>query len=171
LRSGQFYWNCGIFIWKASTILEAIAEFEPEMKQLTDRIGDTMSGPSYDPTLKELFPRMKSISIDYAVLERSHNIVVLEAPFGWDDVGSWEAVTRLSGSDSSGNTIQGAHCGVATERCVIRSTDDHLVATLGLKDCIVVHTPDATLVASRGDENAIKQLIESLKQQGLGKYL
>lgn len=171
LRAGRFYWNCGIFVWKAKRILEAIAQYEPEMKQIVDHITKTIGTPAYDSAVAELFPKMKSISIDYAVLERDANIVVLEAPFGWDDVGSWEAVTRLSGQDADGNTIQGSHCGVDTRNCIVRSTDDHLVATLGLEDCIVVHTPDATLVARRGDENAIKRLIESLKQQGLGRYL
>jgi len=171
LRAGRFYWNCGIFVWRARRILEAIAQYEPEMKQLTDRISNTIGAAGYASTVNEFFPQMKSISIDYAVLERDANIIVLEAPFRWDDVGSWEAVTRLSGQDTAGNTIQGEHCGIDTRNCIVRSTDDHLVATLGLEDCIVVHTPDATLVARRGDENAIKKLIESLKQQGLSRYL
>jgi mannose-1-phosphate guanylyltransferase len=171
LRAGTFYWNCGIFVWKARRILDAIAQYEPEMKELLERITRSIGTPGYEAAVQEFFPKMKSISIDYAVLERDENIVVLEAPFGWDDVGSWEAVTRLSGQDDCGNTIQGSHCGIDTRDCIIRSTDDHLVATLGLENCIVVHTPDATLVARRGDENAIKALIEALKQRGHSRYL
>ncbi|MBX3443342.1 MAG: mannose-1-phosphate guanylyltransferase [Planctomyces sp.] len=171
LRVGTFYWNCGIFVWRAARILEALGVHEPELRALTDEIARGIGSPQYGQLLAERFPRMKSISIDYAVLERESSIVVLEAPFGWDDVGSWEAVPRLSGTDQAGNTLQGKACAVDTRRCIVRSTDDHLVATLGLEDCIVVHTPDATLVARRGDENAIKTLIDSLRQQGLERHL
>jgi mannose-1-phosphate guanylyltransferase len=171
LRAGRFYWNCGIFVWRAQRILDALREFEPDMGRLTDQIASAIGTPSYEATVADVFPRMKSISIDYAVLERDRSIVVLEAPFGWDDVGSWEALPRLSGSDTEGNTVQGLHCGVDTRQCIIRSTPDHLVATLGLEDCIIVHTPDATFVARRGDENAIKQLVSALNERGLGHHL
>ncbi len=171
LAAGSFYWNCGIFIWSARRILDAISQYEPEMGALTGELARTIGTPAYDAAIRELFPKMKSTSIDYAVLERDQSIVVLEAPFQWDDVGSWEALTRLSGSDSSGNTVIGQHVGVDTRRCIVRTTDNHLVATLGLEDCIVVHTADATLVAKRGDENAIKVLIEELKKRGLDGVL
>ncbi|QDT53367.1 Mannose-1-phosphate guanylyltransferase [Caulifigura coniformis] len=171
LKAGTFYWNCGIFTWSARRILEAITTYEPEIGALTAQVAGTIGAPGYDATIRDLFPKMKSTSIDYAVLERDKSIVVLEAPFGWDDVGSWEAVPRLSGSDAAGNTIEGLHVGVDTKNCIVRTTDKHLVATLGLEDCIVVHTPDATLVAKRGDENAIKKLIEELKTRGLNGML
>lgn len=171
LRAGTFYWNCGIFIWSARRILDAISAYEPEMGQLTDELAKSIGTSRYDTSIRELFPRMKSTSIDYAVLERDKSIVVLEAPFQWDDVGSWEALTRLSGSDEHGNTVAGRHVGIDTRNCIVRTTDDHLVATLGLEDCIVVHTADATLVAKRGDENAIKKLIEQLKAQGFDGVL
>ncbi|OAI57753.1 mannose-1-phosphate guanyltransferase [Planctomyces sp. SCGC AG-212-M04] len=171
LKAGTFYWNCGIFIWSARRILDAIAAYEPEMGALTGDVAKTIGTSKYETTLRDLFPKMKSTSIDYAVLERDRSIVVLEAPFGWDDVGSWEALPRLSGSDAAGNTIDGLHVGVDTKNCIVRTTDKHLVATLGLEDCIVVHTADATLVAKRGDENAIKKLIEELKKRGLDGVL
>lgn len=171
LKAGTFYWNCGIFIWSARRILDAITAFEPEMGTLTEGVAKSIGTAKYEATLRELFPKMKSTSIDYAVLERDKSIVVLEAPFQWDDVGSWEALTRLSESDGAGNTVDGLHVGVDTKNCIVRTTDEHLVATLGLEDCIVVHTPDATLVAKRGDENAIKKLIEELKERGLDGVL
>jgi mannose-1-phosphate guanylyltransferase len=100
------------------------------------------------------------VSIDYAVLEREAGSVVVEAPYEWDDLGSWQALARLHGADADGNTVLGLHRGVGTRNCIIRNSGDHLVATLGLEDCIVVHTPDATLVARRDDEDAIRNLIE-----------
>ena len=99
-----------------------------------------------------------SISIDYAVLEKAPQVCVLEAPFDWDDVGSWQALPRLRSSDRDGNTLDGTTCCVDTSGCVIRSTKDHLVATIGVHDLIIVHTPTATLVADKRDEAALKQL-------------
>ncbi|HVJ88055.1 MAG TPA: mannose-1-phosphate guanylyltransferase [Caulifigura sp.] len=171
IEAGTFYWNCGIFIWSARRILDAITAYESEMGALISELTKSIGTPGYDAAIRELFPKMKSTSIDYAVLERDKSIVVLEAPFGWDDVGSWEAVPRLSGSDAAGNTVDGPHVGIDTKNCIVRTTSDHLVATLGLEDCVIVHTPDATLVARRGDENAMKKLIEELKKRGLDRVL
>ncbi len=171
VAADRFFWNCGIFVWRAATILEALAEHEP---QIFDRL-QTLSGhigrDDWDRVLAEEFPRMPSISVDYSVLERAENICLLEAPFAWDDVGSWEALSRLHEADADGNTIVGAHCGVDTSGCIVRSEGDHLVATLGVEDLIVVHTPDATLVASRRDENAIRELVKKLQESGHERYL
>jgi len=114
---------------------------------------------------------MKSISIDYAVLERADTVAMLEAPFSWDDVGSWQALGRLRGADGAGNTVEGAYCGVNSGRCIVRTTADHLVATIGMSDCIVVHTPDATLVARKDDEESIRRLIEILRERGYERFL
>jgi len=96
---------------------------------------------------------------------------VLEAPFDWDDVGSWQALPRLLSSDRDGNTQAGLVCGIDTTGCIVRSTDDHLIATIGVKDLIIVHTPTATLVADKRDESSVKQLIAELERRGLTDYL
>ena len=98
-------------------------------------------------------------------------MVVIEAPFEWDDVGSWQAIGRLSAADAPGNTIQGRHLGLDTSGNIVRTTDDHLVVTLGLKDCIVVHTPDATLVANKHDEESIRKLVKLIEERGWQQYL
>ena len=115
---------------------------------------------------------MKSISIDYAVLEQAGDVCVLEAPYDWDDVGSWQSLTRLLGIDQQGNTIEGPYCGIESNGCIIRSTEEnHLIATIGMEDCIIVHTPDATLVARKDDENAIRQLVALIEEQGYERFL
>jgi mannose-1-phosphate guanylyltransferase len=169
--SGRFYWNCGIFVWRAQQILDCLARREPEIHERLLRLSRQIGTNDWDAALSAEFPQMKSISIDYAVLEREPGICVLEAPYEWDDVGSWHALRRLRGSDSAGNTVSGLHCGVDTRNCIIRTSDEHLVATLGLEDVIVVHTPRATLVARADDENAIKQLIERLQSEGHAQFL
>lgn len=171
LASGRFYWNCGIFVWRARQIIDALARHEPDIHARLLRLAPSIGTPEWDAALLEEFPQMKSISIDYAVLEREPGICVLEAPFEWDDVGSWHALRRLNESDADGNTVVGPHCGVETRNCIIRTSDDHLVATLGLDDVIVVHTPDATLVARADDDGAIRQLVDRLRELGHDRFL
>jgi mannose-1-phosphate guanylyltransferase len=114
---------------------------------------------------------MKSISIDYAVLERAAGVVVLEAPFEWDDVGSWEALPRLLGQDAAGNTLDGPCATVDTRGCVVRTTADHLVAAVGVENLIIVHTADATLVARKDDPEAIRTLLARIEELGLTRFL
>ena len=171
LSTGEFFWNCGIFVWRASRILDAIREFEPQLHDGLMRLGESLGTDRWPTALAEQFPQLKSISIDYAVLERASKVCVVEAPFEWDDVGSWQALPRLIGSDGQGNSIAGLHVGVATSNCIIKTTEDHLVATVGLSDCIVVHTPDVTLVARRDDEDAVRQLVALVEREGLGRVL
>ncbi len=172
LDSGSFYWNCGIFVWKADRILAALKEFEPEIYDRLTKLSNALGTDAWDGILNEQFPRMTSISIDYAVLERASGVCVKEAPFEWDDVGSWQALSRLLGTDADGNTVDGAYCGLESKRCIVRTTESkHLVATIGMQDCIVVHTPDATLVARRDDEDAIKRLVELIAEEGYERFL
>ena len=172
LDAGRFFWNCGIFVWQAAAVLDALRQFEPEMHAALLHLADAIGSSDYDARLREQFPAMKSISIDHAVLERADDIAVIEAPFQWDDVGSWQALSRLLGTDADGNTCDAQHVGIDTHGCTLRdTTGSHLIATLGVDDLIIVHTPDATLVAKKGDENAIKQLIQALQERGLVQYL
>ena len=107
---------------------------------------------------------MKSISIDYAVLERAANVAVIPATFQWDDLGSWEAVARLRGRDERGNTVVGTHLGIDTTDCIIHGNADHLIATAGVEGLVIVHTPDATLVARRDDEQLIRRIVAALEE-------
>lgn len=171
VASEEYYWNCGIFVWRADAILKAMAEFEPEIFTRCERLKKTIGTPQWDAALAEEFPAMPSISIDYAVLEKAQSVYVLPAPFQWDDVGSWQALPRLLSHDNDGNTVAGVHCGQETGGCIIRGTDDHLIATFGVKDLIIVHTPTATLVADRRNENSIKELTAEIERRGLQAYL
>ena len=171
LRDGRYFWNCGIFCWKAATIMNLLQQYEPELAAGLREIDAAAETPDYPQVLAQKFPLLKSISIDYAVLERAQNVCVLEAPFQWDDVGSWLSLPRLNGSDAQGNTTDGLFAGVDTQGCIVRTSDDHLVATLGLRNLIIVHTPDATLVADAAQSERIKQLLDLLTEQQLQQYL
>jgi len=170
-REGHFFWNCGIFMWRAAEILNRLAQAEPEIGRLLDELQPWVGQEEWNARVSEVFPRMKSISIDYAVLERDRNIAVVEASFQWDDVGSWDALPRILPADEQGNVIRGTHVGIATHNCIVCSTPGHLVGTVGLQDCIIVQTPQATLVAHRDDEQGIRTLLAALEKQGLNQFL
>jgi mannose-1-phosphate guanylyltransferase len=168
---GSFYWNSGIFVWRAKTILEAIGRFEPEMHEFLRSIGAAVGRQDFQSTLERDFTAIRGKSIDYAVMERYQPVVVIEAPFGWDDVGSWQALARSIGTDQEGNAVVGKHLGIRTSGSIVRSTNEHLVVTLGLQNCIVVHTPDATLVADKSQEEAIREVVKALEERQWRDYL
>lgn len=171
MESGNFYWNCGIFCWKAATILEHLKQHEPDMYAGLMTIQEAMGSARYEEVLASEFPKLNSISIDYAVLEKADGVTVIEAPFQWDDVGSWLAVARLSGADSHGNTVDGPFVGIDATNNIVRTTDGHLVAALGVDDLIIVHTDDATLVARRDDSERVKEVLQRLKERGDTQYV
>jgi mannose-1-phosphate guanylyltransferase len=171
VASGNFYWNAGIFVWKAATIVAALQAREPEMMSQLECVAKSHGTDEFDATFAQQFAAIRGVSIDYAVMEHAKNVVVIEAPFSWDDVGSWQAIGRLSPHDSQGNCVVGKHVGIDTTGSIIRTSDQHLIVTLGLEDCIVVHTDDATLVAHKRHEEAIRKVVPLLESRGLDEYL
>jgi mannose-1-phosphate guanylyltransferase len=179
LDRGNCYWNSGIFVWRAQTILDALARYQPEMMVHLNHIAAARDKPDYQAVLEREFAAIRPISIDYAVMEPTLSdktqpagkVVVVEVPFEWDDVGSWQAIGRLSAADKHGNVVQGRHVGVTTTNTIVRTDDQHLVVTLGIKDCIVVHTPESTLVANKHDEESIRELIKLIEERGWHEYL
>jgi mannose-1-phosphate guanylyltransferase len=171
LESGEYYWNAGILVWRAATIVEALRRHQPAMLQHLETIVDAWDSKEHEAVFNREFAAIKPISIDYAVMEHASDVVVIEAPFEWDDLGGWQSLARLAGTDENGNTVIGRHLGLNTRGSIIHTDDDHLVVTLGLNDCIVVHTPDATLVANKHDEEQIRQLVKRLEELGWNEYL
>ena len=171
LDAGTFYWNSGIFVWKAKTILEALAEFQPEMSSHIQKIGAAVGTPDFANVLETEFCAIKGTSIDYAVMERYPNVKVVEAPYQWDDLGNWSAVPRLKGVDANGNTIDAKHIGLETSNSIIRADDGRLIVTIGMKDCIIVQTGNATLIADKANESAIKQVVAELEKKEWNEYL
>lgn len=172
VAAGNFYWNAGIFVWKAKTIWQALEKYEPAMHGRLKQIADSVGSDDFAEVLAREFSAIEGKSIDYAVMERFEGeILVVEAPFEWDDVGNWPAMARLHDSDGDGNTIMGKHLGLDTKHSIIRTSDDHLVVTVGLDDMIVVRTPDATLVARRDQEAAIRQIVKQLGERDWREHL
>ncbi len=171
LDSGNFYWNSGIFVWRASTILDQLKQHEPAMYEHVMNIGEAVGSPNFDAVFEKEFTAIEGRSIDYAVMEKAKNVAVIEAPFGWDDLGNWQALGRLKGVDEDGNTLIGKHLGIDTKNSIVRSENGHLVVTVGMEDCIVVHTGDATLVAQKSHEESIRNVVKQLEKQEWTEYL
>lgn len=171
LQSGEYYWNSGIFVWRAATILDALRQRQPAMLAHLETIAEAWGTESQNEVFDREFKAIEGISIDYAVMEHAKEVAVIEAPFEWDDLGGWQSLGRRLEADDHGNTIVGKHLGLDTSGTIVHTSGDHLVVTLGLEDCIVVHTPDATLVANRHDEESIRKIVKELESRGWTEHL
>jgi mannose-1-phosphate guanylyltransferase len=171
LGAGNFLWNAGIFVWKAATILTALAERQPDCLARLEAIAAAWDGPDRERVFAEEFAAIKGISIDYAVLEHAADVAVIEAPFGWDDLGGWSAVARQRQADERGNTFVGRHLDIESRNTIVQAGDGHLVVTLGLEDMLVVHTADATLVADRAREEEVRKVVAELERREWMEFL
>ena len=171
VESGDFYWNSGIFVWKAQRVIDELSKRQPKMLAHLQSIVDAEGSDNYCEVLDTEFAAIEGISVDYAIMEHADEVVVVEAPFQWDDVGSWQSLTRLAVTDDRRNTTSGKHLEIDTENTIVRGADDHLIVTLGLRDCIVVHTPDATLVANKHHEESVREIVKLLEERGWQEYL
>jgi mannose-1-phosphate guanylyltransferase len=174
VESGRYLWNSGLFFWRADTILDAFWVDHTELCYAVERIVEAWPTARRATVLGAEYPRIDRVSIDYAVMEpaipRGTTVLVVPAPFRWDDVGSWLAVERMNAQDAGHNTVLAQHCGHETERCIIVGESDKMIATAGVKDLIIIQDGDCILVADRSKEGSIKQLVEELRRRGLEKY-
>jgi mannose-1-phosphate guanylyltransferase len=171
LASGEYYWNSGIFVWRAAAVLEELRRQQPKLHDGIRRIADAWDTPRRDAVLRQEYESLPKISIDYAVMERAREVLVVQAPYRWDDVGSWLALERMHPQDADHNTILATHCGLKTSHCVIVGDAGRLITTIGVDNLLVVQDGDAILIADRRDEGTVKQLVELLKKKGLEQYL
>ena len=162
LEDGCYLWNSGMFVWNVSTILRRMEELIPETYDILKRIQTAIGTDQENIVLKNLFPTCISESVDYAIMEHASNIFTIPGRFGWDDVGSWLALERHNPSDEHNNIRRGKTITLDTENCIIDSSDK-LVATIGIKDLIIVDTNDSLLVCSKDRCNDIKQILSELK--------
>jgi mannose-1-phosphate guanylyltransferase len=169
VASGEYYWNGGIFVWKVSAILAELGAHRPKLLEAVRRIADAWGTPRQDDVFREEYAKAEKISIDFAVMEKAREVLVVQAPFQWDDVGSWLALERRNPQDAAGNTVQARHVGVKTSNCVIVGDPDRLIATAGVSDLIIIQDGDATLIAGRRDEGTVKDIVEALKKTPNGE--
>ena len=162
LASGEYLWNSGMFIWKASAVLSEIREKLPELYAQLETIEQAIGTDREEDVLKEVFGEISPISIDYGVMEKAENVYVLPSSFGWDDVGSWLAVGRINPGNDMGNVIRGDVVTINSARCIVEGGNT-LIAMVGLEDTIIVDTKDALLVCAKENAGDIRKVLETLK--------
>jgi mannose-1-phosphate guanylyltransferase len=170
LASGEYLWNSGMFVWRAQTVLDALADHLPRTAEGLQRIVAAPPGPERDAVLAEVFPTLQKISVDYAVLEPAATepgrVLVADLDVDWLDVGSWPALAHTLDVDDAGNAVHGFSVTLDSSGNIVFSDDpDHLIALVGVRDSVVVHTADVTMVCPVGDAERVKQLLGAVEER------
>lgn len=159
LRKGNFRWNAGMFVWSITTVL---SEFNRHAPELADFISQVRSPKNLDKILRERFATLPRISFDYAIMEKADRVLMVEASFDWDDVGSWQAVARYFKKDAQGNAANRAVTALDSSDNIIFNEGETTIALLGVRNLIVVRTGDAILICHRHEAERIKNLVAKL---------
>lgn len=170
IDAGNYLWNSGMFIWKASTILTYFEKLLPDIYACLVEIGDAMGTDLEEETINRVYPVIPKISIDYGIMERADHVLVLKGDFGWNDIGSFDALSAIYEPDEQGNIGKGKRIMIDTSDCIICG-DERLIATVGVQDIIVVETKDAVLVCHKSKAQDVKKIVEELEQKGETQYL
>jgi mannose-1-phosphate guanylyltransferase len=170
LKSGDFLWNSGMFIWKTKVILKEIENHLPELGEQLKKLEPTIGTDTYQSTLEHVYGVIRSISIDYGVMEKASDVYVAKGDFGWSDVGSWDEVAILTPPDEENNTQRGA---VITKDCKNNYIDagKMAVAAIGIEDLIVVATDDAVLICKKGRSQDVKEIVDYLRRKQINELL
>jgi mannose-1-phosphate guanylyltransferase len=167
LRAGTYYWNSGMFAWRADVILEEIARHAPELAAGLGRLGAGRRGKRASQAIVDrVYPGLQSISVDHAILEKSDRVAMLPAAFEWSDIGSWDAVAALWPSDAEGNSSRDPLIAVSARRNVV-ATRGKPVALLGVEDLAVVDSGDAILVCRRERAQDVRSIVSALERARL----
>src|SRR5262249_22968145 len=153
------------------TVLAALAQFQPQLHAAVQRIADAWATRERDRVLQQEYEALQRISIDYAIMEKARDVLMVRATFQSDDVGSWLAVERHNPQAAGGTSTLALHCGIDTKNCVIVGDKDRLIATVDVKDLLIIQDGDAILIANRAAEGRVKELVELLRQKKLEKHL
>ncbi|MDD5284327.1 MAG: mannose-1-phosphate guanylyltransferase [Desulfuromonadaceae bacterium] len=175
LEEGNFFWNSGLFVWRADTILNEMESFLPALHKKLSGIsftGDVWELSDLDEQIVTVYKDIESISIDYGVMEKSSRVQVVPVEMGWSDVGSWNSLPDVVEPDSNGTVCinAGGHVAIDSTDCLIYS-DNRMVATVGVSNLVIVSTPDAILVCDRDRCQDVKKIVEQLQATGKTAFL
>jgi mannose-1-phosphate guanylyltransferase len=167
VETGEYFWNSGMFVWTLPAIQKALTKHLPDSAEKLACVAEAAKGGGdYQAVLQEVYPTLHPISIDYAVMEKADNVLMTELGCEWLDVGHWPALDDVCEGDSGGNVIIADNTVVTdSNRNILVSEEEHLLAVVGMDDCIVVHTKDATLVCSKSDSQRLKDLLNDIEAQ------
>ena len=167
ISSGQYYWNSGMFVWKTETILAEIQAYLPDLHQSLKRI----DGCRHPEKRREIFEAITPISIDYGVMERSREVVVLPSQLDWNDLGNWKALEALGEADQHGIRSNRRYLAVDGSNCSIHAATDKLVALVGVQDLVIVETEDALLICRADRTEDVREVVKELEAKGWTEYV
>jgi mannose-1-phosphate guanylyltransferase/mannose-6-phosphate isomerase len=171
LKEGNYFWNSGMFVWRASVILAEMQRYLPEVYRIAQTIvAESRAGATFQQAVEKHFATMPSISIDYGVLEKSDRVTLIPCDIGWNDVGSWAAVHEISPKDENGNALQGNVIAVDCKNTLVRA-EKRLVATIGLEDVCVIETADAVLISKSDQTQDVRKVVDTLQQRGATEHI
>ena len=171
IASGDFFWNSGMFIWNVGTIMHSFDEYQHDLMHGISEIEKYLDTPRMNEAIYDLYSKIKSISIDYGIMEYAKDVHVIQADFKWNDIGSWEAVFNIAQKDQNKNAV------TAKDYISINSKNNYLfsekkmVAAIGIKDIVLVDTDDAILICKKDQSQMVKELVEEIKKTDLKNYL
>lgn len=170
LESGEYAWNSGMFVWKASTILKYFEKLLPDVYECLEKIGQAMNTPAEKAVIGEVYPTIPKISVDYGIMERAKGVLMLEGDFGWSDVGSWDGLDSVKERDAQGNITSGEAVLLDSRNCVAYGKHK-LISAVGVEDLVIVEADDAVLVCPVKEAQRVKEIVEALPGLGLESYL
>lgn len=171
LKSGDYYWNSGIFVWKARTIIDSLEKFKPELNQLFTSRGNDYNTGNEQSFINTAFLNCENISIDFAVLENAKNVQVVLANFGWSDLGTWGSLYTHLDQDAEGNAVIGDNVHLfESEDCIVNIPQGKMVLLQGLQDYIVVEAHDTLMVVKKDHEQRIKGYLKEIKKKNPGYF-
>ncbi|HOO61335.1 MAG TPA: mannose-1-phosphate guanylyltransferase [Bacillota bacterium] len=166
IQSRKYLWNSGMFVWKTSTILKAFETYMPDLYTQFCSVEQQLGTAEEETAIATLYPTLQSISVDYGIMEKAKNVSVISAEFGWNDVGTWDALAEVFPKDDDDNVVRAPYVGVDTENCIVFSkSGKRVITTVGVSDLVIVDTDDAIMVCHRDSVQDVKKLVEELKQQ------
>ncbi len=167
LRSGDYFWNSGIFVWQNRVLQWLLKRHLPAHWEALSRLREVLGTAAYPAVLQAVYAGLEGISIDAGVLEQAEGTVMITGGFHWDDVGTWAALARVLPPDASGNIVLGPHLGLETRDCVIYSTG-RTIGTIGLEGLVIVETEQGILVAPKGKSQEVRRMAR-LAQRAQGE--
>jgi mannose-1-phosphate guanylyltransferase len=163
VEGGRHLWNASMFVWRASTFMEELYAFQPAIADGVDRIAAAWGTAGYERVLNDIWPSLADISVDTGVMELSSRVAVVPAEFGWSDVGDWHGLGALLDHDEAGNATRGDTINVGSTNSMVWSDTKRVISIIGLKDVVIVDTPDALLVADRAHAQQVRRAVSELK--------
>jgi mannose-1-phosphate guanylyltransferase/mannose-6-phosphate isomerase len=170
LKVGHYFWNSGMFVWRAATILEEIGVHQPAILASMEHIRDLKKDGATPQAIDDVYRQITPVSIDTGVMERSSKAAVVPVTFKWSDVGSWGSLDEVAEKNRAGNVMTGRVIDLESKQSIVYA-DRRVVATIGLQDMVVVDTPDATLVCPKSRAQDVKTIVDILKKQQAPEHL